>query len=234
MRSRALSPWLQVPVGLLLTLAACFGPLVHADTLGDARLLEAGTVCPAGTAVDAADDCLVPVAGRITDQRGRTSQRWRFQPDDPTLEDQWVRFPGDERSTGSTAQSLLLAGTPATALYATGGVVAFDVDGARVLTTGSERGFGRTVLWGSAWLGSLGLFMLLGVRLRRRDPTTAVGQQRGPAATTSQVLLVVMLGSLGAAFAPSLRAELLTFAIIGGAFAALLVWGRRRTARSAG
>lgn len=230
-RSRALSPWLQVPVGVLLLLAGLVSVTLLAEGGDRADLVAAGRTCTPGTAVGA-EDCLVPVTGRLTDRRGRTSVRYRFEPDDPAVDDAWVRFPGDETRDGGPVVPLL-AGAPVTALYAGDTVVAFDVDGERVVEMSGEPGSDRTPSWGGLWLGSLGAMMLLGA-WHRRVPGASDFPQHGRTGLAASALLVVVLGSFGALFAGSLRAELITFGAIAGPVALLVALGRRRLRRQAG
>lgn len=167
-RSWALSPWLQVPFGLvLLLLGVVVAPSVYAENQREAEIVTSGRVCETGTALGAAD-CLVPVPGRITDQRGRTSQRYRFLPDDPVIDDEWVRFPGDERGEGG-AMAVLLSGAPVTALYAGDSILAFDVGGERVTELSGEPGNARSTVWFGLFTGSVGLLMLSGAWYRRRQ-----------------------------------------------------------------
>lgn len=241
-RSWALSPWLQVPFGLAFLLFGLASPWVFVDGLHADALVRADRVCPSGTTIGA-EDCLVPVEGRVTDQRGRTSKRYRFEPLDRRLDDEWVRFPGDEtRQPGSMAT--LLSGGPATALYADDSVVAFEVDGERVVEMSGEPGAARRTLWIGLAFGCLGLMALVGVWSRHRAdrplrrgwddlaPGTPQPERRPAAAgVLSLVLLSVALGGFGAFFAGSLRAELVTFAAVAGPFGTWLWWARGRALR---
>ncbi|KQT91482.1 hypothetical protein ASG49_10665 [Marmoricola sp. Leaf446] len=226
-RSRALSPWLQVPVGLVLLAAGLYSPWLFDEDRQRAEVMASDRVCDPGTAVGA-DDCLVPVPGSLTDRRGRTSQRYHFEPDDPAVDDAWVRFSGDETSRGG-AMPTLLAGAPVTALYAGDTVVAFDVDGERVVEMSGEPGRDRTTLWAGLWLGSLGALMLLGVWHRRTSWDDF--PRRGRTGLVGATLTTVMLASFCAFFAGSLRAELITFGVVAGPVALLVLWGRWRTRR---
>lgn len=226
-RSWALSAWLQVPVGLVLLAAGLCSPWLVDEDRERAEIVATDRVCDPGTALGA-DDCLVPVAGRLTDRRGRTSKRYHFEPDDRAVDDAWVRFPGDETRRGG-AMPTLLAGAPATALYAGDEVVAFDVDGERVVEMSGEPGRDRTTLWGGLWLGSLGAMMLLGVWHRRR--TWDDYPRQGRAGLVGGSLTTLMLASFCAFFAGSLRAELITFGAVAGPVALLVLWGRWRARR---
>ena len=228
-------PWFQAVFALFMV-AAGVGVLVMVPVQArQGDVVASGEVCPSAAP---ADDCLVAATAQVTDRRrGRYgTSRWHLEPvgvvDDRWVEQDWVRFDGDE--TEDPTLTGVLDGRPVTALYAEGEPVALEVDGERVTLIGGDPGsWRRMALLGIALLG-LGLGSA-GYAWHRRDRPELIGSTE-PVDTRLPVLhrvvVAVALGAFAAAIAGRWVTQLVVFLVVAGGFGALSVAAHLKEGRS--
>jgi len=187
-------------------------------------------VCPTGAV---APDCLERVPARVVDERSNKYGAYRYHlvPTADGGDDEWVRFPGDEREDPRLAG--VLAGAPVHGLYLDHEAVAVEVRGERVPLSGSAPGEWRRTLLFSVFLLSLAVVSAT-YAWHRRDRPQAVGEPPPDPAMPllGQVATVPMLGAFCAAWAERALTQVIVLVVVCVPWG-WWVWRHRRAQRPA-